>query len=232
MTIGIYALYWENEDLVYIGQSQNILVRFKEHISKLGRHTHSNYKVQDTYNTFGKPSLVVLQICKVEELNYLEEFWTKEFDSLHGDCGLNIIEAGEVGYGVHSNSSKYSKMQILTCFKLLSSSRYIGHVEISNITKLPIHVVSGINSGKCHLWLKDKYPHKYGKLISSRSIKRCTAQSRSKGKCLAILVSPTGEEFEVSNMTQFAIAHGLVRQQINNLVAGTRKQHKGWRLKR
>lgn len=231
MSIGIYALYWEVEGLIYIGQSQSIEVRFREHLRKLARNSHSNYKVQAAYTSYGNPSLVTLQTCSIEHLNTLEIFWTKEFDSLYGVGGLNIVEAGDVGYGTHSNSSKYGKIQILTCFRLLSNSKYIEHQEISNISGLPVHVVSGINSGKCHLWLKDKYPSKYRNLVNNRTIKRNTAQSRSKGRTIAILVSPEGEEFEVSNMTEFANAHNLVRQQVNNLVAGTRKQHKGWKLK-
>ena len=35
MTTGIYALYWEEQDLIYIGKAQKIEKRFKDHLSKL-----------------------------------------------------------------------------------------------------------------------------------------------------------------------------------------------------
>lgn len=55
MTIGIYALYWEEQDLVYVGQSQDIARRFTEHKRKLKNTSHTNYKVQAAYNLYGIP---------------------------------------------------------------------------------------------------------------------------------------------------------------------------------
>lgn len=60
MTIGIYSLYWEEQDLIYIGQSQNIERRFTEHLYKLKNNTHTNYKVQKAYITYGLPSTNIL----------------------------------------------------------------------------------------------------------------------------------------------------------------------------
>lgn len=50
MNSGIYALYWWEQDLVYIGLSQNLSSRKLEHLNKLKNNRHTNYKVQNTYN--------------------------------------------------------------------------------------------------------------------------------------------------------------------------------------
>lgn len=88
MTIGVYALYWEDPDLVYVGKSQNIESAFKaRHCRKAELNLHSNYKVQEAYNLYGKPLLIILDVCPVSELDILEIFWTKELNSLHSANG-------------------------------------------------------------------------------------------------------------------------------------------------
>lgn len=99
MAIGIYALYWEEQDLIYIGQSQNIERRFSEHIYKLTNTKHTNYKVQNAYNLYGLPVLNILEQCEISELNTLEISYTKEFNGLDKHRGLCLIEAGNVGWG-------------------------------------------------------------------------------------------------------------------------------------
>ena len=117
MTTGIYSLYWEKQDLVYIGLSQNIERRFKDHLNTLKNNKHTNYKVQNTFNNYGEPKLIIIEECIIEELNDKEIFWTKEFNSINN--GLNIIEAGQAGFGTNSSNSKYSKEQIIEALDLL-----------------------------------------------------------------------------------------------------------------
>ena len=42
MTMGIYALYWQEQDLIYIGQSKEIERRFKDHLRELEACIHCN----------------------------------------------------------------------------------------------------------------------------------------------------------------------------------------------
>lgn len=83
MTVGIYALYWEEQDLVYIGQSSRLEARHKEHLVDLSQKIHSNYKVQESYNSYGEPKHIIIEYCKIEELDALEIYWTNEFNSLN-----------------------------------------------------------------------------------------------------------------------------------------------------
>jgi hypothetical protein len=234
MTTGIYVLYWAKQDLTYIGQSQNIELRFKEHIRKLKVSSHTNYKVQNTYNLYGHPELIVVESCSLEESNHREVYWTEEFDSLHGTNGLNIIEAGRVGHGCFSNSSKYSKLQILLAFRVLYSKSYENPEIVANRIGINKATFTGIKSGKNHLWLKDKYPNSYRKMCELNSTRRseCRVKRYQEILDIPILISPTNEEYPVINQNAFARLHNLDSRHVNHVLTGKRKSHKGWKLKK
>jgi len=164
MNSGIYALYWWEQDLVYVGLSQNLDQRKKEHLRMLKSSTHTNYKVQNAYNTYGVPEFIVLEYCSLQELPDKEVYWCNEFDAL-GKNGLCLVEPGVVGFGVNSNSSKYTKFQILKVFSLLYKG-VLPNPVIAKQCGVDVSLVHGICRGLCHLWLKSEYPDKYQKMIS------------------------------------------------------------------
>lgn len=224
MTVGIYALYWWKQDLIYIGQSLNIEARFLEHLRMLRKSKHTNYKVQSAYEKYGKPSLEILSTCKLDSLNEEEIYWTKEFDSINN--GLNIIEAGRVGYGVNSNASKYSKLQILKVFRrlYLSSDTYDEIAKYSGVSK---DTVSDIRYGVSHIWLKAKYPKQYS-LLTGRV---ATVHRLNKYVNNPVhLISPTGEIHIVTNIDTFARENNLDSRHIGAVIRKNRRIHKGWRL--
>lgn len=233
MTIGIYSLYWEEQDLIYIGQSQHIEIRVREHISMLKRCKHTNYKVQNAYNLYGIPKHSVIEECSTALCNAAEVYWTKEFNSLNSKHGLNIIEAGQVGWGTNSNSSKYSKVQILKVFSMLYRGTYLIKQIISR-TGVPKSTVSDILVGNSHLWLKEHYTAKYQQMLSRKKI--LTSISSKCGSTFNI-VSPHGDIYNIASITEFcksiqdssisltSLVRGFAR-----VLDGTRKQYKGWRL--
>lgn len=234
MTIGIYALYWAEQDLIYIGQSQNIEVRFREHISLMRRCKHTNYKVQNTFNLYGVPTLNILEICKIEDTNTLEVYWTKEFDALQGSHGLCIIEPGLVGWGTNSNSSKYSRSSVLKVFSLLYKKNSTVPQIVSR-TKVSKSVVQDILVGDSHLWLQEAYPTQYA-LMQSRV--RQTSNISKKLQYTPKLVSPEGVIYEITNITEFckctltsdATSVPSKVRGIARVIDGTRKQYKGWKV--
>lgn len=225
MTIGIYALYWEEQDLIYIGQSQNIESRFKEHLYKLEKQNHTNYKVQDTYNKYGNPKLVLIEKCDILELNNLEIYWTNEFDSINN--GLNIVEAGKVGWGVNSNASKYTKWQILKVFSLLYKGK-LSLINISTRCKVSYSLVQDIRRSVTHLWLRDTYPNKYELMLTFDRIN--TGHYALANQNIRLVKDPTGIIHEVLNIESFARKNGLNSGHFNRLINGKRKTHKGWVL--
>lgn len=233
MTVGIYALYWAKQDLIYVGQSQNLKRRWSEHKRKMLNGEHTNYKVLDTYNLYGLPEFIVLQECSIEDLNDLEIWWTKEYDSLNTKHGLNIIEAGDVGFGTNANASKYSKLQVLLAFRLLSRNSNFDTKEKAKELDINFEVFSDIKCGVMHKWLKDKYPFLYHKMQSKSGIK-ITSEKRSyfaKYGKVAILISPDGTEYEVKIINEFANKNNLDKKHLQKVISGERKSHKGWRLK-
>lgn len=235
MTIGIYALYWEEQELIYVGLSQNIEYRFRDHKRDMRRREHTNYKVQETYNLYGYPILIILEKCDLLELNQKEILWTNELDTINN--GLNIIEAGQVGFGPNSNNSKYNKLQVLKVFRLVSSTRYFSFEEISVITNTSKSLVQCILDGKSHLWLQSRYPFRYNLMIHRKverySDRNCLAATyRMFQKELPVVVSPEGKEYTVENIRKFCIEHNLYNTHLGAVIRKQRKSHKGWVLKR
>ncbi len=234
MTIGIYALYWEEQDLVYIGQSQNIENRFKEHLRKMTKGSHTNYKVQNTYNLYGEPRLIILEECLLEECNKQEILWTNEFDSINN--GLNIVEAGLVGWGVNSNASKYTKWQILKVFSLLANKQDYTQLDISNRTGVAVSTIRDIAGNKTHLWLNDLRPS-YRTLILLREPLKATI-GRIQNKCITF-VSPEGIEhkniidisvfarsIEITGVLEDSKIRGFAR-----LADKSRKSYRKWTIR-
>lgn len=231
---GIYALFWEQDDSVYIGQSVNIDRRFKEHLKLLSAGTHTNYKVKAKYLELGLPELVILELCDIVELNSKEVFWTAEFDSIN--TGLNIIEAGTVGYGPKSNASIYSKTQVLKVFSMLY--RGYTNTDVVNRVKVSKSLVSDIRLGNSHLWLSGVYPTQYREMqLQSPEQVRVTI-SKKLGTVPSI-ISPEGTVYQVPNVREFCRTTGeaifglperILNVSISRLISGTRKQYRGWKL--
>lgn len=225
MTIGIYSLYWGEQDLIYIGQSQNIESRFKEHINLLNKNKHTNYKVQNAFNSYGLPKLIIIEECSINLLNDLEICWQKEFNSINS---LDLIEAGQVGYGVNSNSSKYTKLQVLLVFKDLYKSNK-NHKEIAFAQKVNIGLVDDISRGSSHLWIKYKYPKLYSKMKKLQTY-RVIGVKDKENSLKGIVKSPDGEIYEVYNIEKFCREHNLRGQHLGAVINSKRKIHLGWIL--
>lgn len=224
MTIGIYALFWEEQDLIYIGQSVNIEQRFKEHLYSLKKLEHSNYKVQEAYNRYGIFSSLIIEECSIEELNNKEILWTKEFNSIN--TGLNIVEAGKAGYGINSNNSKYTKIQILRVFSLLYKYPHLSCKKIAHKTKVHFETVQSINNGYNHIWLQNSYPEQWKELVSSRESRYLCSNPKKQ----ALVKSPENIVYEVKGISVFAREHQLDIGALSKIINKQRKAHKGWTL--
>ncbi len=227
MTIGVYALHWEEQDLIYVGQSQNINRRFSEHKRLMNNRSHTNYKVQNAFNLYGLPELIILQECNIKHCNDLEIWWTKEFDSLNS---LNTIEAGQVGYGTNSNASKYNKLKILLTFRLLYSTK-LSYDLISNLNLVHKSLPSDIFNGRSHIWLKVKYPFLYNKMLLN--IRNTNLGFKLKySESELVLISPSNIEHTVTNIRDFCRQHNLINTCLGEVIRDKRKHHKGWKLKK
>lgn len=81
---GIYCLMFKTSRKIYVGQSKNIPVRIKQHLSDLKSGTHKNKMVQNHYNKYGKNDLSVCvgKYCPEDKLDQLEISLISAFKSL------------------------------------------------------------------------------------------------------------------------------------------------------
>lgn len=230
MKVGIYALYWWDQDLIYIGQSQDIDRRYKEHLSTLKSKKHTNYKVQDAYNKYGIPKLEIVEYCSLQQLNELEIQWTLEFNSLNTIQGLNIIEAGTVGYGTASNGSKYTKLQILMVFRAISTYNHPLYKDIAKNIGVNASLLKDIKCGKSHLWLKEAYPFRYSRMLNVNANSNSKSLYNSLGKVVKVLNTNNNTVYTIHNIREFAKQHNLANTHLGEVIRGNRKSHKGWKL--
>lgn len=232
MTVGIYALYWAEPDLVYIGQSRDINTRIRRHTSELRSNKHKNLLMQQTWNTYGKPECITLDICSEQELEYLERYYIKEFDSCN--TGLNItLGSGSVSGTTHG-SSKYSKRQILKVLALLLRNN-LDYASISNRTRVSIAVIITLKNKRSHFWIQTEYPDKWKQLDDCVVIHKYNENRKT---CVT-LISPTGIKYINTNISEFVkenshlfcnknyrtIANGFYK-----LTSKVRSTYLGWKL--
>lgn len=78
--IGIYGVICEEIKTVYVGQSENLEGRVKNHKSLLENNKHPIAKLQKDYNLFKEYfNFQFLEFCDPHELKYNETFYIQEF---------------------------------------------------------------------------------------------------------------------------------------------------------
>ena len=137
--VGIYKITNKINNKVYIGKSKNISRRWHEHIKSWELGLHHSYKLQEDWNKYGVVNFTfeVIEICKKEDLNILEEKHIFENDSLFS--GYNVRNEGQLvnPKNMNSKSSKYL-IDIDEIFKLTNEysivTRFIAaHINIIGI---------------------------------------------------------------------------------------------------
>ena len=223
---GVYALYWWDYDLVYVGLSQDLSRRKSEHYYHLVNNKHSNYKVQLAYSNHGLPDFIILEYCKLEDLPKKEIFWSGEFNAVNNINALGIVEPGVVGFGTNSNGSKYSKFQILKVFSLLYKNS-ISYTEIAKRTNTNKSLVQDIANSRTHLWIREVYPHQYAKMLDHKD----RAHRKHRENIKAILIHEDGRKYQVFSIKDFCreiLGNVTFSSSISRLIKGTRKSCKGF----
>lgn len=238
MTCGIYKLVFEGTSKVYIGQSENIKIRFSRHLSKL-KYGIAPVKLQEAYNTWGIPTLVELLVCNSSDLNNMENIAIQEYDAVVN--GFNTLDkAGPPNLsGTNNGNSKYSREQVLDVFLTAISSPELTQQQLSDISGVSISSVRDIIYGKTHKWLQEEFKEAYNTLLEMRNTKcRLThlkysnnSSSATLGKEYPTLLSPTGVEYNnISNVREFAKNNDLSQSCLCMVLNRQRHQHKGWKL--
>lgn len=73
---GIYAITLEDDKVMYVGKSKNVLKRIKQHIEGIDQTKTKMYWLLNRMESFGVKFWLV-EKCDEDELDYLEKFWIK-----------------------------------------------------------------------------------------------------------------------------------------------------------
>jgi group I intron endonuclease len=236
--IGIYCLNFNG--VYYIGKSNNLKRRYKDHISNLINGV-SNYKMLEAYKLYGEPSFEIVEYCTLDELVEKEIFWIAEFNSITD--GLNITSGGDGGgSGTEHNRSVYSKEDLIHVLKLLADNKIYTYTEIYNITSVRISTITNIVDSNSHVWLADMFPNDYARMLSIdiKLERKNKALQETASKLTGIkknsfkypdLVDPFGNVFSnITNTKTFAEEHDLSTEGICRLCSGKIKSHRNWKL--
>lgn len=85
----IYSMYWEKSEKHYIGKTDSLKRRSKEHLNLLKSGNHYNFKLQKAYNDFGEPKISILETCEDDEVFLKESYWITKYNSVQN--GYNLI---------------------------------------------------------------------------------------------------------------------------------------------
>lgn len=150
---GIYLIEYPNGK-VYIGQAQNIHLRILEHNSRAkvgkrgdGKELQLCDKKIKEYFPDGVKEYIVLEECKIEELDLKEEYWTSYYNALDKNKGYNFLDKGNVSgrRGVNNTNASINNTQLEQIIILLQNHYELSYQDIANEVGASLNVVQNIN---------------------------------------------------------------------------------------
>lgn len=122
MTCGIYIILNNKNGSKYIGQSQNIEKRWRQHKKKLDNNKHYNTYLQNSWNKYGKNSFsfMILESCHKNALNSREQYWIRYHNTYNNKKHYNLTPGGDS----QNNKSKKHKHSKKTKNKTSKSVKY------------------------------------------------------------------------------------------------------------
>lgn len=108
MTIsGIYKISNSISEKFYIGSAVNIKIRFKGHKYKLRHNSHSNIKLQASWNLHGEEAFefIILEYCEKQNLIEREQYWIDKLEAVKFGYNINKFANSRLGM-LHTNETK------------------------------------------------------------------------------------------------------------------------------
>lgn len=223
MTCGIYKLIFSSAKF-YIGKSDNIERRYKQHLYYLKQHI-GTAKMVEAYLLNSTPSVHTIEECKISELDEKEKYWIKYLNATNS---LNSTEGGDgAGRGELNQKAVYSNATIEHCFNCIINNPTISLKEISEYTDISYSTVQNLAGGRLYLWLQEKRPEDFAKLVAIKGVRCKTSQLKS---IHVRVLSPEGVEHIVTSIAEFADKWKLDRGNFGKLIRNQAKTCKGWKL--
>lgn len=104
----IYSIQNLINGKIYIGQTSDLDIRWNRHKNQLRKNKHINKHLQNAWNKYGEENFKfdIIKKCSDEDnLNKLEQYYIKEYNSNNTKFGYNLTSGGE-GYCLNESVKK------------------------------------------------------------------------------------------------------------------------------
>jgi len=93
---GVYLIRNIKNGKVYVGQTNNLKLRKRNHFSDLKANIHHNKHLQSAWNKYGERNFEfeVLEECSLDRLDEVEIYWIKYYESYNRRFGYNFELGG------------------------------------------------------------------------------------------------------------------------------------------
>lgn len=74
---GVYQIRNIINNKIYVGSSQNLYIRKREHFYTLSKGIHRNKHLQNAFNSYGKENMVfeIIEFCDIRDQINIEQYW-------------------------------------------------------------------------------------------------------------------------------------------------------------
>ena len=106
---GIYRVFNNSSNKSYIGSSNNVYRRKKEHVNQLLKNKHDNKYLQYAWNKYGRLNFkfqILERNIPTDKLTERELYWIKKYDTLNRDYGYNLAIPDPKCQHKHSEETK------------------------------------------------------------------------------------------------------------------------------